>query len=168
MSQLFAFSVAAAIRATLLLLGAAGIAALLRRRPAAMLHAIWTAAMAASLAVPVLSATLPSLSIRSPVSVNVPVPALLPGVAKSARGTSPLFEIGAIFSSGQPAVSSGSRGKALLLVWLLGWFWVSRELFDPALPSGDCAGQRRESSTFASHPSGETSSAAHTRGRCCW
>jgi len=119
-SQLFAFSVTAAIRATLLLLGAAGIAALLRRRPAAMLHAIWTAAMAASLAVPVLSATLPSLSIRSPVSVNVPVPALLPGVAKSVRGTSPLFDIGAIFSSGQPAVSSGSRGKALLLVWLVG------------------------------------------------
>jgi beta-lactamase regulating signal transducer with metallopeptidase domain len=120
-SQLFAFALAAAIRATLLLLGATGIAALLRKRPAAMQHAIWTAAMAASLAIPVLSATLSSLSIRSPVSVSVPVPALLPAVAKSVRGTSPLFDIGAIFSSSRPAVSSGSRGKeSLLVVWLVG------------------------------------------------
>jgi beta-lactamase regulating signal transducer with metallopeptidase domain len=116
--QLFAFAVGAAIRATVLLLGAAGLAALLRKRTAALQHALWTAAMAASLVIPVLSATLPSLSIRSPVSVSAPAPKVL---ATGARAARPLFDVGAIFTSTPSDGGSASRiREALLLVWLVG------------------------------------------------
>lgn len=140
MTQLFGFAVAAAIRATLLLLGAAGMAVLLRKRGAALQHALWTGAMAASLAVPVLIATLPDLGVRNPVSVSELASATWTKIAglaarsgdtgarasHAAASTNPravrsVFDIGAIFTSQAPTSRSLDRIKGVLvLIWLMG------------------------------------------------
>lgn len=54
-----AFGLAVTVRVTLLTIVVAGIALLLRKRSAAVLHALWSSAIIASLAVPVVSVLLP-------------------------------------------------------------------------------------------------------------
>ena len=121
MIVILSFAVGAAIRATLLLLGAAGLAALLRRRTAALQHALWTWAMAASLVIPVLSATLPSFSIPSPVPVSAATPRAQAAVSRGVRPAPALFDIGAIFTSTPSIDGSANRTReALLLAWLVG------------------------------------------------
>ena len=140
MSQVFALVVAASIRATILLVLAAGIAVLLRNRAAAVRHVLWTAAVAVSLTFPLLSAMLPSLGVRNPISVTglasaawarIAGPALDPdpnagserSAAAKVNGAAlrPLFDVREIFT---PAPSNTSRAaqirQALLLVWLAG------------------------------------------------
>jgi beta-lactamase regulating signal transducer with metallopeptidase domain len=53
-----AFGLAVTVRATLLLIVVAGVARLLRKRSAALLHALWSSAITASLAVPIVSSLL--------------------------------------------------------------------------------------------------------------
>ena len=63
MSAGLAFGIAVTIRVTLLLIVAGVIAATLRKRPAALHHALWTGAIIASLAVAVLTPTLSRLGL---------------------------------------------------------------------------------------------------------
>ena len=140
MSQLFAFVVAAAIRPTILLLAAAGVAVLLRNRAAAVRHALWTAAIAASLSLPLLGAILPNVGVRNPFSVSgfasatwsrIVGPALPPNVnvpsetSATAKETAPasraLFDIGEIFASAPSGASPAAQiREVLILVWLAG------------------------------------------------
>lgn len=130
MTQLFVLFAGATIRTTVLLVCASGIAVLLLKRTAALQHAYWTAAMAASLSIPLLSATLPDLGIRNPVPVAVfasPTSTTAPRIAGPARS---LFDVGAIFTSAPSHDGSANRiEEALLLVWLVGLaFGLSRIL----------------------------------------
>ena len=119
MSELFAFVASAAIRATILLLVTAGVAVVLRRRAAAVQHALWTAAIAASLSLPLLSATVPSLGIRNPFPIRGPETSA--AATTKAPASRALFDVGEILSAVPAGASTTPRStEALLLIWLAG------------------------------------------------
>lgn len=87
-----------AVKATVLLLAAAGVARLLERRSAALRHSVWTSALAATLLLPVLAAGLPErvriASIEVPAALTVSTGSLdtgraTPGAGSAARDAEP-------------------------------------------------------------------------------
>lgn len=137
MSQVFTLVVVTSIRTTILLVAAAGIAVLLRNRVAAVRHALWTAAMAVSVSLPLLSAMLPVLGVRNPYSVSdfasatwtrIARPPLHPDLngasetsTKNALAEGTLFDVREIFTSVPSSRTTAAQiAQALLLVWLAG------------------------------------------------
>lgn len=115
-----------AVRATMVLLGALGLAAVLRQAAAATRHALWTATTGALLALPLLQGVLPRIPIGwlPPVAAE-PLPvADLTGITAAPDGDLVLFEGGAALTTPTPVVAQASAGvslgTALTLVWVLG------------------------------------------------
>ena len=141
MNQIFAFLVAAAVRATILLVVTAGVAALLRKRAAAVQHALWSAAIAALLSFPLLSPILPGLGVRNPYSVSrfafatwerivgpprVQAPnggsETSAAAKRNASAQRTLFDIRQIFTSVPSGNSTAAEiREVLLLVWFAGF-----------------------------------------------
>jgi len=139
-NQIVALMVAASVRTTILLFVAAGIALLLRNRAAAVRHALWTAAMAVSLSLPLLSAALPILGVRNPFSVGAFASAAWDRIVgstfqpdvnrghetsatseKNAYASRSLFDVGEIFGSAPSDASTATQIREdLLLVWIAG------------------------------------------------
>ena len=106
----FAFFTAVALKTTALLGLAWTASMLLRRHSASVRHAIWTAAAAAVLALPLFSAWLPALPLRS-------FPAIAPGVAA-------FFNATGIAGQGSPAAAAAVSPGAVStqsVSWHLDW-----------------------------------------------
>ena len=95
----FAILVDAALKGSIVLAVAAVVAWILRRRSAAVRHLVWTAAAAALIALPILTATLPAL--RVPVTPDGPMTVFR--VFATSRSASPAV------SSAAPAIPAAAR-----------------------------------------------------------
>jgi beta-lactamase regulating signal transducer with metallopeptidase domain len=111
--------VAATIRATILVLIAGGVAALLRNRAAAVRHAVWTAAIAASLSLPLLSAMVPKVGIRNPFPARGPETSA--AATKNPPAPRALIDVGEILGAipAEPNTAPQMR-EVLLFLWLAG------------------------------------------------
>ena len=96
-----------ALKATLVVLAAAGLCRLLRRAPAATLHLIWVLAFAGLMILPALSLLLPAWPI--------PLLSLWPGDGSTSVTVSQVFRV-----SGTVASRNGASVNWVLLAWLLG------------------------------------------------
>ena len=115
------------VKPGLVLGGAAVIAAVLRRRPAAARHLVWASALLAILALPLLNRALPPL--RLPVSLGVVEWLPHPVSPVESRATSVISGTGKGAATASPAFSSPRQpgrgaaeviGSALFGLWLLG------------------------------------------------
>ncbi|MBW3570390.1 MAG: M56 family metallopeptidase [Gemmatimonadetes bacterium] len=131
-----------ALRATLLLTIAAGAAACARRASAALRHAVWTAAIAGVIAMPLFGVASAASPLQVPglhfVTSSVP-PAM--HVVWSGKGAVPGFsavpsaggaDAGAAKGDGGPGVHERSRTRAAVGFWI-GWVWMGGSLVGVAL-----------------------------------
>jgi hypothetical protein len=113
-----ALLVAVALKATLILLLAAGATALMRRSSAAIRHLVWCVAVLGVLALPLLSLVLPpwemGLLPEGPHGATAPPAAELEGLSE----TSPLLVVPTEPAAVQAAASAGSAGASSPLEWL--------------------------------------------------
>ncbi len=120
MSNLYALLAASAWKGTLIL-GAAYVAAwLLRGRSAALRHLVWTAAVVALLALPLLSIGLPSLPVHAPAAILDP--GLMFRVSTTASPAS-----GALAAGGKPITQPVAAGFDVR-PWLI-LFWAAGAVF---------------------------------------
>ena len=122
---MFAFLLALAWKSSLLLLAAWGVAALLSRRSAALRHAVWTVAVAALFALPLVQAVAPPLPAPLPFK---PRPAPAPGVVaqtvtKPAPAAPGALVPAAPRISAAPATPASrplDRSVVVVFIWIVG------------------------------------------------
>jgi beta-lactamase regulating signal transducer with metallopeptidase domain len=130
--QLLPFLVAFTIKATVILLLAAIVSALLWRSSAAVRHLVWTVAVAGILALPLLSAVLPAWELPIPSAPSSVMPAELP--LPSSNDLAALTETASQAPASSSAIASGPllvsvavalflAGLVIGLLWLAAGFW---------------------------------------------